>query len=97
MGVNLANDNDLAALAAQINAAVKPWQAVPLVPGAPGGGDQVAGEQSGRPPRAHRPLAQLHADAHGRARAGQRRRPPRRLGPHAGRRRAPSCWRTPPT
>ncbi|HBS64043.1 MAG TPA: bifunctional proline dehydrogenase/L-glutamate gamma-semialdehyde dehydrogenase PutA, partial [Stenotrophomonas sp.] len=34
MGVNLANDNDLRALAAQLNAAVKPWQAAPLVPGA---------------------------------------------------------------
>ncbi len=34
MGVNLANDNDLRALAEQLNAAVKPWQATPLVPGA---------------------------------------------------------------
>ena len=34
MGVNLANDNDLRALAEQLNAAVKPWQAAPLVPGA---------------------------------------------------------------
>ncbi|MEG2805766.1 bifunctional proline dehydrogenase/L-glutamate gamma-semialdehyde dehydrogenase PutA, partial [Stenotrophomonas sp.] len=34
MGVNLANDNDLRALAGQLNAAVKPWQAAPLVPGA---------------------------------------------------------------
>ena len=34
MGVNLANDNDLRALAEQLNAAVKTWQAAPLVPGA---------------------------------------------------------------
>jgi len=34
MGVNLANDNDLRALAEQLNAAIKPWQAAPLVPGA---------------------------------------------------------------
>jgi len=34
MGVNLANDNDLRALAEQLNAAVKPWKATPLVPGA---------------------------------------------------------------
>ncbi|WP_312236878.1 bifunctional proline dehydrogenase/L-glutamate gamma-semialdehyde dehydrogenase PutA [Stenotrophomonas sp.] len=34
MGVNLANDNDLRALAEQLNAAVKPWHAAPLVPGA---------------------------------------------------------------
>ncbi len=31
MGANLANDNELRALAEQINAAVKPWQAAPLV------------------------------------------------------------------
>ncbi|MDR7068493.1 RHH-type proline utilization regulon transcriptional repressor/proline dehydrogenase/delta 1-pyrroline-5-carboxylate dehydrogenase [Pseudoxanthomonas japonensis] len=34
MGANLANDNDLRALAERINAAVKPWRASPLVPGA---------------------------------------------------------------
>jgi len=34
MGANLANDNDLRALADQLNAAIKPWQAVPLVPDA---------------------------------------------------------------
>ncbi len=34
MGINLANDNALRALAGQLNAAVKPWQAAPLVPGA---------------------------------------------------------------
>ncbi|HRO87541.1 MAG TPA: bifunctional proline dehydrogenase/L-glutamate gamma-semialdehyde dehydrogenase PutA [Chiayiivirga sp.] len=34
MGVNLANDDDLARLAEQINAAVQPWAATPLVPGA---------------------------------------------------------------
>ncbi|WP_267124307.1 bifunctional proline dehydrogenase/L-glutamate gamma-semialdehyde dehydrogenase PutA [Xanthomonas sacchari] len=33
MGANLANDNDLRALADQLNAASKPWQAMPLVPG----------------------------------------------------------------
>jgi RHH-type proline utilization regulon transcriptional repressor/proline dehydrogenase/delta 1-pyrroline-5-carboxylate dehydrogenase len=41
MGVNLANDEELAALAARVNAAVKPWKAAPLVPGAPGGGDEL--------------------------------------------------------
>ena len=34
MGANLANDDTLSALAASINAAVKDWQATPLVPGA---------------------------------------------------------------
>ncbi|TXH80782.1 MAG: bifunctional proline dehydrogenase/L-glutamate gamma-semialdehyde dehydrogenase PutA [Pseudoxanthomonas sp.] len=34
MGANLANDNDLRALAERVNAAVKPWLAAPLVPGA---------------------------------------------------------------
>jgi RHH-type proline utilization regulon transcriptional repressor/proline dehydrogenase/delta 1-pyrroline-5-carboxylate dehydrogenase len=34
MGVNLSNDIDLAKLAMGVNAAVKPWQAAPLVPGA---------------------------------------------------------------
>ena len=34
MGANLANDNDLRALAERINSAVKPWRAAPLVPGA---------------------------------------------------------------
>ena len=34
MGANLANDDSLAALASQINAALKDWQATPLVPGA---------------------------------------------------------------
>jgi len=33
MGINLANDNELRALAEQLNAAIKPWQAAPLVPG----------------------------------------------------------------
>ncbi|MBL0039600.1 MAG: bifunctional proline dehydrogenase/L-glutamate gamma-semialdehyde dehydrogenase PutA [Xanthomonadales bacterium] len=33
MGINLANDNDLRQLAAQMNAAVQPWSAAPLVPG----------------------------------------------------------------
>ena len=32
MGANLANDNDLRALAERVNAAVKPWRAAPLVP-----------------------------------------------------------------
>ncbi|WP_039956537.1 bifunctional proline dehydrogenase/L-glutamate gamma-semialdehyde dehydrogenase PutA, partial [Xanthomonas graminis] len=39
MGANLANDNDLRALADQLNAAIKPWQAAPLVPGAVLAGD----------------------------------------------------------
>jgi RHH-type transcriptional regulator, proline utilization regulon repressor / proline dehydrogenase / delta 1-pyrroline-5-carboxylate dehydrogenase len=34
MGANLANDNELRQLAEQLNAAVKPWTAAPLVPGA---------------------------------------------------------------
>lgn len=34
MGANLANDNDLRALAERINASIKPWKAAPLVPGA---------------------------------------------------------------
>jgi RHH-type proline utilization regulon transcriptional repressor/proline dehydrogenase/delta 1-pyrroline-5-carboxylate dehydrogenase len=34
MGANLANDDTLAALASSINAAIKDWQAMPLVPGA---------------------------------------------------------------
>ncbi|MCG8275204.1 bifunctional proline dehydrogenase/L-glutamate gamma-semialdehyde dehydrogenase PutA [Stenotrophomonas sp. NLF4-10] len=34
MGINLANDNELRALAEQLNAAIKPWNAAPLVPGA---------------------------------------------------------------
>jgi RHH-type proline utilization regulon transcriptional repressor/proline dehydrogenase/delta 1-pyrroline-5-carboxylate dehydrogenase len=33
MGVNLANENELAQLAASINAAVKAWSAAPIVPG----------------------------------------------------------------
>jgi RHH-type proline utilization regulon transcriptional repressor/proline dehydrogenase/delta 1-pyrroline-5-carboxylate dehydrogenase len=38
MGVNLANDAELSALAAQVNAALKPWRATPLVPGATSSG-----------------------------------------------------------
>jgi RHH-type proline utilization regulon transcriptional repressor/proline dehydrogenase/delta 1-pyrroline-5-carboxylate dehydrogenase len=38
MGVNLANDAELAALAAKVNAALKPWRATPLVPGASSSG-----------------------------------------------------------
>ena len=34
MGANLANDQDLRQLAAQLDAAIKPWKAAPLVPGA---------------------------------------------------------------
>ncbi|WP_425612692.1 bifunctional proline dehydrogenase/L-glutamate gamma-semialdehyde dehydrogenase PutA [Xanthomonas translucens] len=41
MGANLANDNDLRALADQLNAAIKPWQATPLVPGAVLAGDAL--------------------------------------------------------
>src|SRR3546814_12879857 len=40
MGVNLANDLDLNQLARDINAAVKPWRATPLVPGATSSGDR---------------------------------------------------------
>ncbi|MCW0375934.1 MULTISPECIES: bifunctional proline dehydrogenase/L-glutamate gamma-semialdehyde dehydrogenase PutA [Xanthomonas] len=42
MGANLANDNDLRALADQLNTALKPWQAAPLVPGAVIAGDALA-------------------------------------------------------
>ena len=42
MGVNLANDQDLAQLAGQVNAAVKPWHAAPLVPGATATGATLA-------------------------------------------------------
>src|SRR3546814_15712621 len=38
MRVNLANDLDLNQLARDINAAVKPWRATPLVPGATSSG-----------------------------------------------------------
>ncbi|MGL6289372.1 MAG: bifunctional proline dehydrogenase/L-glutamate gamma-semialdehyde dehydrogenase PutA [Silanimonas sp.] len=41
MGINLANDAQLRDLAAKINAAVKPWSARPLVPGASGFGATV--------------------------------------------------------
>lgn len=34
MGINLANDNELKVLSDAINAAIKPWRAAPLVPGA---------------------------------------------------------------
>ena len=42
MGINLANDQELAALAAQMNAAIKPWRATPLVPGASSSAAPVA-------------------------------------------------------
>jgi RHH-type proline utilization regulon transcriptional repressor/proline dehydrogenase/delta 1-pyrroline-5-carboxylate dehydrogenase len=38
MGVNLANDQELGALADKVNAAIKSWQAGPLVPGSKGTG-----------------------------------------------------------
>src|SRR5699024_10473813 len=41
MGVNLASDNELAALAEAANQHTSPWQAAPLVPGAKPGGDKV--------------------------------------------------------
>jgi len=41
MGVNLANDNELRALADAINTAVKPWSAGPLVPGANPSGPRI--------------------------------------------------------
>src|SRR5690606_30047598 len=41
-GANLSNDDTLAALADQINAAVKPWAATPLVPGANPSGAAIA-------------------------------------------------------
>ncbi len=43
MGANLANDSQLQALAAQVNAAVRQdWRAAPLVPGASVGGPHIA-------------------------------------------------------
>jgi RHH-type transcriptional regulator, proline utilization regulon repressor / proline dehydrogenase / delta 1-pyrroline-5-carboxylate dehydrogenase len=42
MGINLANDSDLAALASSMNAAIKPWQAAPLVPGSKNTGAMIA-------------------------------------------------------
>ena len=42
MGVNLANDQELGALADKVNAAIKSWQARPLVPGATGTGATTA-------------------------------------------------------
>jgi RHH-type proline utilization regulon transcriptional repressor/proline dehydrogenase/delta 1-pyrroline-5-carboxylate dehydrogenase len=42
MGVNFANDDELAALAAAVNAAPGPWEARPLVPGWTGSGAPVA-------------------------------------------------------
>lgn len=42
MGINLANDNELRALAEKINAAVREWKAGPLVPGASSSGAVVA-------------------------------------------------------
>ena len=42
MGINLANDNELRALAEKINAAIKPWKAGPLVPGADSRGETIA-------------------------------------------------------
>ncbi|HET7663423.1 MAG TPA: bifunctional proline dehydrogenase/L-glutamate gamma-semialdehyde dehydrogenase PutA, partial [Rhodanobacteraceae bacterium] len=41
MGVNMASDNELAALAEAANQHPGPWQAVPLVPGAKPSGDSV--------------------------------------------------------
>ncbi|MBP8098353.1 MAG: bifunctional proline dehydrogenase/L-glutamate gamma-semialdehyde dehydrogenase PutA, partial [Arenimonas sp.] len=42
MGVNLANDQELGALADKVNAALKSWQAAPIVPGSKGTGAAVA-------------------------------------------------------
>jgi RHH-type proline utilization regulon transcriptional repressor/proline dehydrogenase/delta 1-pyrroline-5-carboxylate dehydrogenase len=42
MGANISNDDTLAALARDINAAVKPWSATPLVPGATPAGAPIA-------------------------------------------------------
>ena len=41
MGANLANDQDLRQLAEQLNAAVRPWKAGPLVPGATASGEAL--------------------------------------------------------
>ena len=42
MGANLANDQELRQLAEQLNAAIKPWKAAPLVPGAVIASDALA-------------------------------------------------------
>ncbi len=42
MGINLANDDQLRALAQQVNAAAANWRAEPLVPGAKGAGPDIA-------------------------------------------------------
>ena len=42
MGVNLSNDDELRSLAKQVNAALGPWRAAPLVPGARSAGATVA-------------------------------------------------------
>jgi RHH-type proline utilization regulon transcriptional repressor/proline dehydrogenase/delta 1-pyrroline-5-carboxylate dehydrogenase len=42
MGINLANDDQLRALAAALNAAVHDWRAMPLVPGATNTGAHIA-------------------------------------------------------
>jgi RHH-type transcriptional regulator, proline utilization regulon repressor / proline dehydrogenase / delta 1-pyrroline-5-carboxylate dehydrogenase len=41
MGINLANDSDLATLAQAMNAAIKPWQAAPIVPGSRNSGVMI--------------------------------------------------------
>ena len=42
MGVNLANDQELGALADKVNAALKSWKAAPIVPGSKGTGASIA-------------------------------------------------------
>jgi RHH-type transcriptional regulator, proline utilization regulon repressor / proline dehydrogenase / delta 1-pyrroline-5-carboxylate dehydrogenase len=41
MGINLANDSDLATLAQAMNAAIKPWQAAPIVPNSKNSGAMI--------------------------------------------------------
>ncbi|QBB72203.1 bifunctional proline dehydrogenase/L-glutamate gamma-semialdehyde dehydrogenase PutA [Pseudolysobacter antarcticus] len=42
MGINLANDNELKSLSDAVNAAIKPWRATPLVPGAKSAAASIA-------------------------------------------------------
>ena len=42
MGVNLANDQELGVLADKVNASIKPWHAMPLIPGSENQGATIA-------------------------------------------------------
>jgi RHH-type proline utilization regulon transcriptional repressor/proline dehydrogenase/delta 1-pyrroline-5-carboxylate dehydrogenase len=57
MGANLANENELNALATSVNAARKPWSAAPLVPGSQTR-KRARGHRPSRPPPRGRPQPQ---------------------------------------